>query len=72
VGRLAGISGKQAVKAFVRAGFVLVRQRGSHIVLEKRGFPSLVIPNHRSISPYLLRSQIERAGLNEDEFLELI
>jgi predicted RNA binding protein YcfA (HicA-like mRNA interferase family) len=72
VGRLAGISGKQAVKAFVRAGFSVARQKGSHITLEKKGVPSLVIPNHKSLSPFLLRSQVERAGLTEEQFLDLI
>ena len=70
--RLAGISGKQAVRVFERAGFVAGRAEGSHVTLKKTGFPILVIPLHREVSPFLLRSQIKRSGLTEDEFLKLL
>jgi len=72
LGRLSGISGRAAVAAFGRAGFSFLRQKGSHVVLAKSGRPNLVIPLHRSIAPFLLRSQIRRAGLTEEGFLELL
>lgn len=70
--RLAGISGRKAVAAFCRAGWQLVRQKGSHAILKKRGRPNLVIPMHRAVAPFLLRSQIRRAGLTEEEFTGLL
>lgn len=70
--RLAGISGRRAVRAFERAGFVVGRPEGSHVTLKKPGFPIIVIPLHREVSPFLLRSQIKRAGLSEEEFLTLL
>jgi len=72
VGRLVGISGRKIAAAFCRAGYKVARQRGSHIILKKRGKPILVIPSHRSVAPFLLRSQIHRAGLSEEEFMELL
>jgi len=69
---LAGISGVAAVAAFKRADFRVLRQKGSHVVLGKQGRPNLVIPMHRSVAPFLLRSQIRRAGLTEANFLELL
>ncbi len=72
MGRLAGISGRAAVQALCRAGYIIARQRGSHIVLTKPGSPNLTIPAHKSVSPFLLRSQIRRAGLTEDQFLALL
>lgn len=72
MGRLAGISGKRAIRAFVRAGFKAGEGEGSHVVLKKPGFPILVIPLHKSVAPFLLRSQIRRAGLTEEEFLDLL
>ncbi len=72
MGKLAGISGARAVAAFRRAGFEVARQKGSHVVLKSSGKPHLVIPMHRSLSPFLLRSQLRRAGLTEDEFLRLL
>jgi len=72
VGKLAGISGHKAVTAFRRAGYTIARQRGSHVVLKKPGKLNLVIPAHRSVAPFLLRSQIRRAELTEEEFLALL
>ena len=72
MGRLAGISGSRAIAAFRRAGYRLVRRKGSHVILQKRGLPNLVIPSHRTLAPFLLRSQIRRAGLSEEEFLDLL
>jgi predicted RNA binding protein YcfA (HicA-like mRNA interferase family) len=71
VGRWAGISGRAAVAAFSRAGWQVARQRGSHVILKKPGKPNLVIPMHRRVAPFLLLSQVRRAGLTEDQFLEL-
>jgi predicted RNA binding protein YcfA (HicA-like mRNA interferase family) len=70
--RFAGISGRKAVRAFERAGFVAAKPEGSHVTLKKPGFPLLVIPLHREVSPFLLRSQIKRAGLTEEEFRNLL
>lgn len=70
--KLAGVSGRQAVNAFVRAGWQLARQKGSHAILKKRGQPNLVIPMHRMVAPFLLRSQIRRAGLTEEQFLKFL
>ena len=69
---LTGISGRRAVAAFRRAGWELVRQKGSHAILKKRGKPSLVIPMHRTVAPFLLRSQLRRAGLTEEKFISLL
>jgi len=72
VGTLAGVSGKKAMAAFCRAGYKVARQRGSHVILKRKGAPNLVIPDHRSVAPFLLRAQIRRAGLTEDQFLDLL
>jgi predicted RNA binding protein YcfA (HicA-like mRNA interferase family) len=70
--RLAGISGRRAVRAFERAGFTAGRPEGSHVTLKKPGFPVLVIPLHREVSPFLLKAQVKRAGLTDAEFLQLL
>jgi len=72
VARLAGISGRKAVTAFCRAGWQVARQRGSHVILKKAGRPNLVIPMHRTLAPFLLMSQVRRAGLTEAAFLALL
>jgi predicted RNA binding protein YcfA (HicA-like mRNA interferase family) len=72
VTRLAGIPGRKAVKAFERAGFRAGRPEGSHVTLKKPGYPVIVIPLHSEVSPFLLRAQIKRAGLTEEQFLDLL
>jgi len=72
VTRLAGISGRKAVRAFERAGFVAGKPEGSHVTLRKSGLPIIVIPLHREVSPFLLRSQIKRAGLTDQGFIALL
>ena len=71
--RLPRISGRQAVSAFQKAGFQVRRQRGSHIVMAKPGFPeTLSVPDHRELKPGLLRALIRKAGLTVDQFDELL
>jgi len=73
MGRLANISGKVALKVFSEIGYTLARREGSHMILynDRPGSPILVIPDHKELSPSLLRAQIKRAGLSVDEFLKL-
>ena len=70
--RLAGISGRRAVRAFERAGFVAGKPEGSHVTLKRPGFPMIVIPLHREVAPFLLRAQVKRGGLSEQQFRELL
>jgi predicted RNA binding protein YcfA (HicA-like mRNA interferase family) len=72
MGRLANISGREAAKAFQKAGWEPIGQVGSHLVLVKPGVRvNLSIPQHKELSVGTLRSLIRNAGLTVDEFLEL-
>ena len=67
------VSGREAVRAFERAGWEVARQRGSHIVMTRPGsIYTLSIPDHRELGPGLLRSLIRKAGLTIEEFSELL
>jgi predicted RNA binding protein YcfA (HicA-like mRNA interferase family) len=73
MGRLTNISGKQAVKAFEKAGWNQVGQVGSHLVMIKPGIRvNLSIPQHKELSVGTLRALIRNAGMTVDEFLELL
>lgn len=73
MGRLANISGKEAVKAFQKAGWESLGQVGSHLVMVKPGVRvNLSIPQHKELSVGTLRALIRNAGLTVDEFLELL
>jgi len=67
------VSGAQAVRAFERAGWVIVRRKASHIILKKVGpFYTLSIPDHDELDPGTLRSLIRKAGLTVEEFTALL
>jgi len=68
-----GVSGQQCVRALQRAGFVIDRQRGSHIVMYRSDpLARVIVPNHKEIKPGTLRQIINDAGLTIDEFLSLL
>lgn len=73
MGRLANISGKETVKAFKKAGWEVIGQVGSHVVMSKPGIRvNLSIPQHKELSVGTLRALIRNADLSVDEFLDLL
>ena len=73
MGKLANISGKEAAKAFQKAGWQSVGQVGSHLVMIRPGIRvNLSIPQHKELSVGTLRALIRNAGLTVDEFLDLL
>lgn len=73
MGRLSNISGKEAAKAFQKAGWQLLGQVGSHAVMVKPGIRvNLSIPQHKELSVGTLRALIRNSGLTVEEFLELL
>lgn len=73
MGKLGNISGKDAAKAFQKAGWKAVGQVGSHLVLVKAGIrANLSVPQHRELSIGTIRALIRHAGMTVDEFLALL
>jgi predicted RNA binding protein YcfA (HicA-like mRNA interferase family) len=73
VGKLGNISGKDATKAFEKAGWFVRGQVGSHRILTKQGVRSnLTVPMHSELAQGTLRALIRISGLTVDEFLELL
>ena len=67
------ISGRECVRALIRAGFVLVRQHGSHMIMRRDDpFAQVVVPDHAELDRGTLRAIIRQAGLGVDEFLALL
>ncbi len=64
---------REVVHAFEKLGWEVARQRGSHIILTKKGhIATLSIPNHPEIARGTLRSLITKAGITVEEFLEVL
>lgn len=73
--RLANISGKEAVKAFEKAGWRIVGPGpvGSHLVMAKAGMrANLSVPQHKELSVGTLRTLIRYAEMTVEEFLDLL
>jgi len=68
VPKLPHVSGAEAVRALERLGFVVLRQRGSHVIL-RRGSAGCVVPNHREIKIGTLGGVLKQAGVTAEEFL---
>jgi predicted RNA binding protein YcfA (HicA-like mRNA interferase family) len=65
----------QVIRALQRNGWVVVRQKGSHIRLQKH-LPGetlkIIIPAHRPIKRSTLAHIIKQAKLSVEEFRDLI
>jgi predicted RNA binding protein YcfA (HicA-like mRNA interferase family) len=65
------LSGSEIIRALQRLGFVVARQRGSHIVL-RRGGSGCVVPNHREVRIGTLSGLLKQAGVSPGEFIEAL
>jgi predicted RNA binding protein YcfA (HicA-like mRNA interferase family) len=72
LGNLSNISAKKALKAFLKIGYSLDHQTGSHMILFHPLRPTLSLPNHKELAPGLLRSLIRSSGISVDDFLKLL
>ncbi len=71
MGNLRVLSGKQACAILARHGFQEVRQRGSHIVMQRRLADSTItvpVPNHTELRIGTLQSIIRQSGIPKSEF----
>jgi predicted RNA binding protein YcfA (HicA-like mRNA interferase family) len=67
------LSGRKVRAALERAGFVFLRQKGSHMILHRANPPAWVtVPNHHQLKAGTLRGIVADAGLTVDEFVLLL
>ena len=72
---LPALSGKRLVRALQRTGFKVLRQKGSHVSLEKRsaeGYWRTIVPLHREIRPTTLSDILNQTGLTKEELAALL
>jgi predicted RNA binding protein YcfA (HicA-like mRNA interferase family) len=65
------VSGAQAIHALEKLGFVIVRQRGSHVVL-RRGPIGCVVPTHRELKTGTLSGVLRQGGVTAEQFAEVL
>jgi predicted RNA binding protein YcfA (HicA-like mRNA interferase family) len=71
LGKLQVLSGKQVSAILARHGFFEVRQRGSHIVMQKKCSGTTItvpVPNHAELRIGTLQSIIRQSGVPKSEF----
>ena len=64
------ISGKEVIKIIESFGFVIVRQKGSHIILKRtisQDEQVILVPNHKTIDRGTLHSIYKKLLLYVDE-----
>jgi len=69
---LRNVSGKDAVKTFVKAGGVARQGKGEHVDIKMPNGQLIAIPVSGDLKIGLLRSAIRKAGLDDEEFLDLL
>jgi predicted RNA binding protein YcfA (HicA-like mRNA interferase family) len=72
--RLPSLKGEDVIKALSKAGFQVLRQKGSHIYLKHPDGRATVVPVHKgeSLGRGILRKIIRDADMERDEFLKLL
>ncbi len=71
MGKLRVLSGKGACKILSKHGFVEVRKRGSHIVMQQKTSEvttTVPVPDHDELRIGTLQSIIRQSGLPRSEF----
>ncbi|GAB6264972.1 MAG: hypothetical protein STSR0001_04160 [Methanothrix sp.] len=72
MGLLRSISGKEAIKAFIKAGGIVRRGKGDHVNIKMPNGQLITIPVSGSLKIGLLKSAIRKAGLDDEEFMILL
>ena len=69
---LRSVSGKEAIKAFIKAGGILRRGKGDHMNVKMPNGQLITIPISGDLKIGLLKSAIRKAGLDDEEFITLL
>lgn len=71
--KLPRTSGRKAIRALERLGFVQVRQKGSHIIFKRKtseGTTGCTVPVHDELAVGTLHSILKQAKVTPEEFLD--
>lgn len=69
--RLPVVSGRMAVRAFLKMGYEVSHQTGSHVILRHAEPPHrhLSVPNHPDLAKGTLRGLIRDSGATVEQFV---
>ena len=69
--KLPVLSGNELVKFLTKAGFQVVRQKGSHVSLQKENYKT-VIPLHNELAKGTILGILKQCGLSKEDLQNLI
>jgi predicted RNA binding protein YcfA (HicA-like mRNA interferase family) len=69
--KLPHVSGREAVRALEKLGFIQIRQKGSHLIM-RRGAVGCVVPMHREIKIGTLTGVLRQADVSTDQFIDAL
>ncbi|OGQ52148.1 MAG: hypothetical protein A3J24_12255 [Deltaproteobacteria bacterium RIFCSPLOWO2_02_FULL_53_8] len=69
--KLPALSGEELIRLLKKAGFVVVRQRGSHVSLQKDDYKA-VVPLHSELAKGTLLGIMKQCGLSKEVLEGLI
>lgn len=64
------LSGEDLIKALKKAGFRVIRQKGSHVSLQK-GTYKTVVPLHDELAKGTLLGILKQCGLSREDLIDL-
>jgi len=70
--QLRNIKGKDAIKAFIKAGGIPRKGKGDHVNIKMPNGQIITIPGSCELKIDLLKAAIKKAGLTEEKFLSLL
>jgi len=72
--KLPVVSGSECIRALEKVGYVVVRQKGSHVRLKEKNNQRLpiTVPDHKELRPGLLKKILKDADLTVEEFNQLL
>ena len=71
--KLPRISSRECIKALLKIGFEIDRQKGSHVILYRdNAYAKVIVPENRELPSGTLRAIIKSIDLTVDEFIELL
>jgi len=65
------ISGQKVIKTLVKLGFVVVRQKSSHVFLQRES-DTVTVPLHNPVKKGTLKSILKQANVSLDDFLKVL
>jgi predicted RNA binding protein YcfA (HicA-like mRNA interferase family) len=71
LGKLKILSGKEVCKILSMHGFIMIRQKGSHIIMQKKTGSTTItvpVPNHPEVRIGTLQSIIRQSQISRNNF----